>query len=160
MKRRAVLLASGWLLLFNAYEDDRPITEWHQTSVHDTAKECQKSLLEGIELAIKLMKSNPELKFPSVMTDPTYHRCVPAEVFYSLPQGPMFTGGWVFLFNPDKDKKLPFHEWEKRYSFDSASQCDFGRSRAARIVRAEPLKGKGELICVPSEVAYPAKSSN
>lgn len=162
MKRHIVLLAGGWLLLFNPYPDkDRLITEWSQSSVHDTALECQRTLSEGIKLA----KSFPELEkqLPQV-SDPLHYKCVPPEVLYPLPEGRTFAGGWVVIFNPDKNNKLPFHEWEKQYSLDTASQCDSARSRFSRKRDDEDSqayrerRNKEAWLCVPSEVAYPAKS--
>jgi hypothetical protein len=162
LKRHVVLLAGGWLLLFNPYPDkDRPITEWSQSSVHDTALECQRKLYEGIKLA----KSIPELdKQLPQLSDPLHYKCVPPEVLYLLPEGRTFAGGWVVIFNQDKSNKLPFHEWEKKYSLDTASQCDRTKSRFSGKRDDEDSKAyqqrlnKEAWLCVPSEVAYPAKS--
>jgi hypothetical protein len=81
-----------------------------------------------------------------------------------LPEGRTFAGGWVVIFNQDKSNKLPFHEWEKKYSLDTASQCDRTKSRFSGKRDDEDSKAyqqrlnKEAWLCVPSEVAYPAKS--
>ena len=64
--------------------------------------------------------------------------------------------GWLLMYNPTENLKLPITEWEQSLAFDTAAKCE--TFIATRWVKAEKEHREFKLEryrCVPADAVYP-----
>jgi hypothetical protein len=64
--------------------------------------------------------------------------------------------GWLLMYNPTEDLKLPITEWEQSLAFDIAAECE--TFTAMLLVKAEKEHREfklGQYRCVPADAVYP-----
>jgi hypothetical protein len=64
--------------------------------------------------------------------------------------------GWLLMYNPTDNVRLPITEWEQSVAFDTAAECEV--FIATRLVKAEREHREFKLEryrCVPADAVYP-----
>jgi hypothetical protein len=64
--------------------------------------------------------------------------------------------GWLLMYNPTENLRLPITEWEQSLAFDTAVECE--TFTAMLLVKAEKEHREfklGQYRCVPVDAVYP-----
>lgn len=88
----AALLLSGWLLMLPPTEgspskdygirSDLPVTQWHQESAHDVAKDCEELKVTIIQSLIKRFEATGDRSASASANVYAEARCIPADHIY------------------------------------------------------------------------------
>jgi hypothetical protein len=63
--------------------------------------------------------------------------------------------GWLLMYNPTENLKLPINEWEQSLAFDTAAECEVFIATRLAIAEKENREFKLERYrCVPADVVY------
>ena len=66
--------------------------------------------------------------------------------------------GWLLMYNPTENLRLPINDWEQSLAFDTAAECEVFIATRLAIAEKENREFKLERYrCVPSYAVYPPK---
>jgi hypothetical protein len=68
--------------------------------------------------------------------------------------------GWLSMYNPTDNPKLPITEWEQSAAADSATDCEDDITAQYKIAKKQKREFEHERYsCVPADAVYPHMKS-